>query len=554
MPRRDRGRGYFNRGRGFRRNMGDVKGASRLACHDFNSEKDNFASWVTYFEKAVSLAHSVTDPEELHKLCLTWIGLSLDKNAKAVLNQVVPEDPANPTWEETKTQLASLLINPHEKYNWRTGKTTIMWDGKESFHSLATRVQECVDMYDPNCSKVQEYFCRFRRALPPDFQNAIDVGCKDETEETIEEAKRIAYRFLNIHQRNQVAGLGLTAVGEKPVAVSFTGAAMSDDRLKAMELSQQSILVALENLKSKQEKSEEDRRRGSSSSRERQDGRNPHHRSPSRGGEGRYDDRRGRGRNSRRDDHDGRSSYRNYRGSPERRRDDYNRRNSDYRSNSRYGRDSYDRRDSSRYRDPSRYRDGYSRDSSRYRDGYSRDSSRYRDGYSRDSSRYRDGYSRDSSRRRDGYSRDRDDRGYDRRGESNRRDRPYSRGRSESYGRGRSHGFSRDESGRREDSRRRDADGRRGGRDGSDRSRDRRDGRRSDSRDDRDNRRNDRRDDRREDRGDRRDSGRQGDRSSGDKQEHKLANFDLGELSDQLGKLCGAMGINEKSARKQENE
>ena len=227
--------------------MADQRPAFSLACDKFNSEEDNFGVWVKLFEQAVTLAHNVTDEAEKKKLCLTWIGLWLDRNARAVLSQVVPADPENPTWEETKSQLTTLLIDPHEKYNWKTGKTTIKWDGKESFHSLASRIQQNVDKFDPDCSKVQEYFCRFRMALPPDFQNAIDIGCRDEKEETIDEAKRIAYRFLNIHQRNKVgASLGITAVGQKPVAVSFSGAAMSDDRLKAMELSQQSLMVALE--------------------------------------------------------------------------------------------------------------------------------------------------------------------------------------------------------------------------------------------------------------------------------------------------------------------
>ena len=202
--------------------MADQRPAFPLACDKFNSEEDDFGDWVKLFEQAVTLAHNVTDEAEKKKLCLTWLMLSLDSRARAILSQVVPADPANPTWEETKSQLTTLLIDPHEKYNWKTGKTTIKWDGKESFHSLANRIQQNVDKFDPDCSK-EQYFNRFRLALPPDFQNAIDMGCRDETDETINEAKRIAYRFLNVHRRNS----GGAAGGEKPVAVSFTGAAMS---------------------------------------------------------------------------------------------------------------------------------------------------------------------------------------------------------------------------------------------------------------------------------------------------------------------------------------
>ena len=70
-----------------------------MACNKFDSEKDDFNAWVTLFERAVSLAHNVTDAAELKKMCLTWIGLWLDRNARAVLGQVVPADPENPTWE-----------------------------------------------------------------------------------------------------------------------------------------------------------------------------------------------------------------------------------------------------------------------------------------------------------------------------------------------------------------------------------------------------------------------------------------------------------------------
>ena len=506
-PGGNRGRGYFNRGRGYSERMGD-KTASRLAIDKFDSDTDNFTEWVGLFEDAVKLAHNVTLPADVNRLCLIWIKLWVDSSARAVLSQVVPADPAAPTWAETKAQLTTLLINPHEKYNWRAKKNTIMWDGKESFHSLATRIKQNVDKYDPDCAKEQEYFFRFRWALPPDFQKAIDLGCRDESEETIKEAKRIAYKFLDAKQRET----GVPAASEKSVA--FTGASMSDDRLKAMELSQQSILVELENLKAR-DKKKDDRRRDSSSSRERHESRNPHHRSQSRDGEGRRD-RGNRGRNSRRDEHESRDGYRSFEGS---------------RSPERYHRDSLDRRGGRR--DVSDYRRESSgrRDSSRYRDGYSRDRYERRGNY----------YSREDSRRRDSsYGRSRDSSYQDRDSSYQGCDDTYRRERS--YGRGDS--FRRDTSRRRDDYRRRDGYGPRdssrssgyGRRDGRSSSRD---DRRGDSRDSRDSRRGDRRGDR----GDRRDGDRQSDRSSGDKPEHKLANFDLEGLGEQLGKLCSAMGL-----------
>ena len=138
----NRGRGYFNRGRGYRGNMGD-KSVNRLAIDKFDSDKDNFSEWVELFEDAVKLAHSVTEAADLNRLCLTWIKLWVDSSARAVLSQVVPANPPNPTWAETKTQLTTLLINPHEKYNWRAKQNTIVWDGKEFPLSSYENHAEC---------------------------------------------------------------------------------------------------------------------------------------------------------------------------------------------------------------------------------------------------------------------------------------------------------------------------------------------------------------------------------------------------------------------------
>ena len=63
--------------------------------------------------------------------------------------------------------LAKLLVNQEDKYNWLARNTPMTWDGKESLHTLATRIQRAVDKFDPtNGDKVKEYYFRFRTAMP----------------------------------------------------------------------------------------------------------------------------------------------------------------------------------------------------------------------------------------------------------------------------------------------------------------------------------------------------------------------------------------------------
>ena len=400
--------------------MGD-RPAHSLAVDRFDSSKDDFAVWIKMFEDAVILAHNVTDMTTLPALCKRWLTLKLDENARSVYANVKPVTPETPlTWDAIKEQLAQLLINPQEKYNWLSQRSNLKWDGKESFHALATRVKRNVDKFDPNCNKKQEYFFRFRFALPPDYKKAIDLGCRDESQETIDEALRIAYRFLNTQNEE--------AAEEKTVA--FTGAAMSDDRLKAIELSVQSMSVNVEDLTAKVDKLsrgdlQNEESHGYSSSRKRYDRHNS---------EGRRDHggRNGHGRD--RDDHNSRqgSDY-DSRGDWRRRDDSYHRGDSFRRGDLRSGDDSY-RHSDSRYRDNSYQRgDSYYRDFPRRDDVYRRGDSRHDDGPShpRDSHSSSDG-DRRGSYDRSGYSRE-GDRDRDReRGHRDRHDNRRSRGDSRS--------------------------------------------------------------------------------------------------------------------------
>ena len=400
--------------------------AHSLAVDRFDSDKDDFAVWVKMFEDAVNLAHNVTSPADLPPLCIKWLRLKLDENARSIYSNVKPVDPNTAlTWDSIKDQLTQLLINPQEKYNWQARRSTIKWDGKESFYALATRVKRNVDKFDPDCNKKQEYFFRFRIALPPDFKKAIDLGCRDDSHETIDEAQRIAYRFLNT-QNDESA---------EEKAVAFTGAAMSDDRLKSIELCVQSMSVSVENLTEKVEKisrgdRQEGKSRGHLSSRERYEKRERDHDDRNRDSRR---DRRERGfSGDDRDNYDHQSRGRDCGDSSYRSRDRYRRDNLDcrddsYRQGESHGRGDSHRQGDSRPREESyRCDDSYRHGDSRYHDdSYHRgDSQGYGGSYRR-----RDSHSSDDGDRRGGYDRNgytRDARDYRDR-HDNRRSRRHSR-------------------------------------------------------------------------------------------------------------------------------
>ena len=375
-----------------------VMHANSLACRDYHTGED-FDSWVPLFERAVEVAHQIDKGDRRDALCKKWLPLKLDDHSRTSLNSIDERK----TWDETKTELSTRFADPQDRYNWLAGRDRIKWDGKESFHTLAARIKKKVDRHGFGGDKDQEYFFRFRDALReyPEYQKSIDVGCGDKWD--LEEAKRIAGRLRLADGNAAAAGVSTDK------SVSFVGAAMSDDRLKSLELTLQGIAVRMENLEEESKKSrtersrndspvrerydrsqsrnrdrDHDRDRRDSRDRDRRDSRDSYRREDSR--ERRYDRRDSRdSRDSRSRD----SSYGRYdrRGSDSRRgsadRRDYGRRG-DYDSRS------YDRRSPSRPRDYSQERSS--------RERYNRDSYR-RDG---DRSPYRGG-SRDNSRdRRDG--------------------------------------------------------------------------------------------------------------------------------------------------------
>lgn len=344
--------------------MGD-KQVNTLPVKEYKHGVDHFDSWIKLFDKAIKLAYKGASEADQEEASQQWLPLKLDDKARLVYDGITTT-----TWALTKANLRKALVDPQEEYLWHARHATIVWDGVESFQSLGTRVTRAVDTYHKG-DKESECFFRFRLALPKDYKRAIDLGCAKDTR-TIKNAIDIAERLRVADTDAGEAGAGPTSA---PKSVSFTGASMSDDRLKSLELAVQGLSIRMDNQESSKRKTDEElRSRKEEGRREFFDSRD--RRSPSR--ESRYDrrdsyerGRRGDSRDSRRPRYDSRERYRAYDNSPYRgrsRRDSFDRRDAYTRSY--YDRDysrqnSYERRD--RYRSPS-----YARTSRYSRDGSSR--------------------------------------------------------------------------------------------------------------------------------------------------------------------------------------
>ena len=82
---------------------------------------------------ATNTCEDDADAEEF--LYKQWLPLKFDETASSHLESIESDE-----WPEIKEQLSELLIDPHERMRWRARQTTIKWDGKESLHTLATRI------------------------------------------------------------------------------------------------------------------------------------------------------------------------------------------------------------------------------------------------------------------------------------------------------------------------------------------------------------------------------------------------------------------------------
>ena len=217
------------------------KAASSINVKDFKSDVDDFEEWVELFEKAVKLATNVRDEPTLHYLFKEWLPLKLDNAAHALLKQATKVQ-----WPALKDELIGLLVDPQEKYKWQAKLTTIKWDGKESFHTLAARVIVAVNKYDkemPDEFKKREYYFRFRAAFKKPMRRFIDMGCPADTR-NIEAAKEVALRY----QLTTVDDDGDGDEKDALKSVAFASANLHADRATGLETALAGITTQLENL------------------------------------------------------------------------------------------------------------------------------------------------------------------------------------------------------------------------------------------------------------------------------------------------------------------
>ena len=372
--------------------MSTEKVPNGIPIDDFDPDIDDLDEYAERFEGTVDAVTNTTGKDDLYK---KWFRTKMKRSAWLLYKTLdLTKD-----WKEIKLAFKKLLVSPEQKSQWRAGHRRVVWDGRESFHALGSRVKSEVDTYIDK-PRPDEYYQNFRNALPKDYQSAIDLGVNAET---LDEAKRIAFKFQTATATQNGTGAS-AAVGR---SVAFNAQSMEHERLKSVEMALQGVTLQCENNASEMQKliklmQEKERGRSPTPGRQGSD------RSPSQGvdGSGRGSDRNrdnryDRGRSPRRYD-DRRYDDRHY---DDRRYDD---------------RRQDDRRYDNRRQDDRRY------DDNRY-DDRRQDDRRY-DDRRQDDRRYDD--------RRDARDdRGNNDRGYDNRRDSNRDQRSDDRSRDNNRGR-----------------------------------------------------------------------------------------------------------------------
>ena len=218
------------------------RATSNINVSSYDSLTDDFEEWVELFEKAVMLATNVRDDDSLHFLYKEWLPLKLDSSARATFKQVAGRD-----WPDLKAQMILLLVDPQEQARWQAKKITIKWDGKESFHNLASRVKRAVDKYErgmPDDFKAREYYQRFKNAFKKPMRKVIAYGCP-EGARTIEEAKAVALRYHIASTEDDDDGDG---AADDAKSVVFAAGSFQPDRATGIENSLAGITTQLENI------------------------------------------------------------------------------------------------------------------------------------------------------------------------------------------------------------------------------------------------------------------------------------------------------------------
>ena len=207
--------------------VADDEPTSSIPVNAFNPETDDFQEWISLFEDAVVLATNVRNEARKKELFKTWLPLVLDERTRIIFRKCEKTE-----WDELTKELAKLLVDPQERYEWRAGRLKITWDQTESFHVLAARVTRAINKYEDD-PRPSDFFHHFRNALPVDYMQAIDLGANAET---IDEAMRVALRFRTAQS------------GKQNAPSSFTAASMSNDRINDLECALERMSVTLEDV------------------------------------------------------------------------------------------------------------------------------------------------------------------------------------------------------------------------------------------------------------------------------------------------------------------
>ena len=217
--------------------MATERATSEIPIEEFDQDVHDPDEYFERLETAMELATGVTDADRKAVLLKKWLSMKLNAAARMILKSCdLAAD-----WETLIAEFKSKLVTPQDKYNWRSRRKRITWDGVESFHVLAEKAKRTVDRYEDD-PREKDYFFEFRQALPRNYQQAIDYSI--DGPETLEKAKKIALRLqaaLSGPEPDDPAG----AVGGK--SVSFVGGSMSEDWMDSMEKSIQKLTVSLEN-------------------------------------------------------------------------------------------------------------------------------------------------------------------------------------------------------------------------------------------------------------------------------------------------------------------
>ena len=222
--------------------MATERATRQIPIEDFDQEVHDPDEYFERFESAVGLATGVTEATRKGVLAKMWLPMKLNAAARMILRSC--NNAA--AWAALIAEFKSKLITPQDKYNWRSGKRKITWDGRESFHVLAERVKRTVDRYEDQ-PREKDYFYEFRQALPRNYKQAIDYH--NEGNETLEIAKKIALRLQAALPAESEPDESAGAVGGK--TVSFVGESMSEDRIDSMERSLSKMMVSQEDLGAK---------------------------------------------------------------------------------------------------------------------------------------------------------------------------------------------------------------------------------------------------------------------------------------------------------------